>query len=144
MSIAVWPQELPKPNRSGFAQQVPDRRRTSSPENGLPRYGSRWTLAAAPANLVVDLSLDQRRRLENFWSDETRGGALPFLMPQPGVDGFDLLISDAANTRARLTDASGQPFLISAWWMCLFDQSPISFSPIGLEWRTSFGIAVMP
>jgi hypothetical protein len=140
MTVPIYPTELPPPNRSGFQFELGDGRRRTRPEAGPPRVRRKFSSAADQVALVSDLTRDQYARLARFWRDDTAGGSLPFLMPDPTSNGWPLLSSDGL----PLLAGDGSTVLVSAWWLCIFGERPPAFTVVGLIHRTQFTVAVMP
>lgn len=140
MSLPVFPASLDRPLRDNFNQGLGDNRRMFAPEAGplVPR--PRFSRVADPVSMMLDVSRQQRAVFEQFWADDTRRGSLPFLMPDPGTDGWPLL---DANGAPMLT-AGGQPILLAKTWVCMFSDQVPAITAYGNRWRIAFGIGVLP
>jgi hypothetical protein len=124
MSMPSWPVELKKPLSDGFQQAREDNRRIMRAERGPPRIRRGSSKAAEAVSVAFYCSHDQRARFDRFHIEETEEGALPFLVPAWGVDNHDLLIAST--------------------WVCLFGQTMPSVVAMGLEWRVSFDLVILP
>ncbi|BBE74366.1 hypothetical protein [Oharaeibacter diazotrophicus] len=140
MTIPVYPDDLPRPLRDGYGRVFPDGRARAQQDAGPPRSVRRFSSAAQRVSLVTTLTRDQGARLLRFWVEDTAGGSLPFLMPDPTAHGWPLLT--AAGT-PLLTEA-GAPILLGAWWLVLFGDQPPQEAATGIRFRYSFTVAVMP
>ena len=140
MSLAVWPADLPKPQRDGFQVQIADPRKRKAAETGPPGYRRRWSSVARNVALSIDVTRSGKAVFDTFYDDETRMGSLPFQMPDPLTDGWALL---DATGKAVLTE-EGAPILLSEQWLCLFgDETPVQ-SARGNRFVIAFSVTVMP
>lgn len=139
MSTGTWPSSLPRPSRNSWqAQQDDGRMRRSG--GGPPGYRRRFSSTARMVSLSINVPRSQKAVFDNFYMDTTSAGSTPFWMPDPTTDGWALL--DAAGR--PVNDATGQPILLSARWLCLFgDETPIETIQ-GVRFDISFSVAVMP
>ncbi|PTW61436.1 hypothetical protein C8N35_102145 [Breoghania corrubedonensis] len=141
MSVPLWPSELPRPMRSGYRGGIGDGRQATRPEQGPVRVRRRYSSVAMPLAMTVDVTLDERKRFERFWREDTSEGSLPWLMPDPESDGHPILTTDGA----PLLTADGAPLLLSHWWLVMFDtQSAPSWSPRGIRWQVQMTLMIMP
>lgn len=140
MTLPVFPASLPKPMRSGFSQGIGDNRRLTAPDAGpiVPR--ARFSSVADPVSMTLDVSRDQRAVFENWYFSEVKRGVLPFLMPDPGTDGWPLLDS---NGQPILLD-DGQVLTLAATWLCMFSDKVPQYTVVGVRWRIAFGLSVLP
>lgn len=138
--IPSWPQDLPRPMREGFMQSFGEARFRRGSDVGPPGYRRRFSAVADMVSLVIDVSRDGRARFERFWNEDCSLGSLPFAMPDPATDGWELLTVDGS----LLTTETGEPILLSATWLCLFSDERPAFTAIGIRWRIAFGVSVMP
>lgn len=140
MSVAIWPETLPPPKRSGYREQYRDPRRPKSGDTGPPG----WRLGAPAAGRDVAMTLGLHRALlgdfERFFEDDTQYGSLPFRMPAPSSDGWSLLNQDGA----PLLTPDGTPLLLAANWLCLFAKDPPVIVPAGVRFNLSFAVVVLP
>lgn len=138
--IATWPSSLPRPERSSWQLQRQDARRRRQGEAGPPAYGRRFSSAATLVTLSVVLNRSQRATFDTFYVDDCLDGSRLFRMPDPTTEGWPL--KDASG--APLYDAAGAPLLMSGTWLCAWgDQTPRE-TIIGIEFRKSFNVVVMP
>jgi hypothetical protein len=140
MTVPLYPSNLPRPLRQGFQVTFPDGRQQTQPEVGPPRTSLRFSSAATPVAMVTDLTRDQLARFWRFWSEDTSGGALPFLIADPTANDWPLLSADGE----ALTTGDGTPILISAWWLVVFGRQPPIEVPVGIRFRLQFSLMVMP
>lgn len=156
--MLVWPAELPQhPLQEGFLKTFGDGRLRTSMENGPPKVRRRFSSAVRPISATFRMSLDQHARLERFWYEDTIGGSLPFLIPDPVYDGSILIASDGSpitcpDGNSMLVDGNVVPetlggvITLTAWWLVLFGEQPPS-APTrnrGLSWQVSITLSVMP
>ncbi len=139
--IPIWPASLTRPMRSGWAHALADGRQSTRPEAGPPRVRRRFSAAVSTIQMAIDLSLDQRQLFNGFWRDTTRGGSLPFWIPDWTLDGVALTTEDGSGL---LTEA-GAPLLVSAWHLAMFgtDQPP-SETVVGVRFRIAISLSIMP
>lgn len=140
MSMPSWPVELKKPLADGFQQAREDNRRLLRAERGPPRVRRGSSKASEAVSVAFYLSHDQRARFDRFHIEETEEGALPFLVPAWGVDNHDLWTADGLN----LLTHDDVPLLIASTWVCLFGQTMPSVVAMGVEWRISFDLVILP
>jgi hypothetical protein len=140
MTIAIWPAELPKPERNTWSSQPQEARLRRTSEAGPAAYRRRFSNVSKVVSLSVLLTADQRAIFDNFYEYDTKKGSLLFRMPDPTTDGWALTVSDG---QPFLT-SEGQPMLIAAMWLCTFgDQLPAE-TIVGVEFRKTFSVEVMP
>lgn len=140
MSVLVWPAELPKPERNTYQSQFQDPRQKRPRDDGPPSYRRRFSKAARLVSMSVLLTRAQKARFDDFLVVDTKMGSLPFTMPDPTKDGWALL--DEAG--APVLDDQGAPVLLSGEWLCKFGDAMPTETVIGIEFRISFPIVVMP
>ena len=138
--IPAWPSELPKPERNTW-QKTPQearlKRRTDVGPNG---YRGRFSSAAELVNLSILVDRNGKAIFDNFHRYSVKRGSMPFTMPDPTTDGWALLTSDGA----PLLTSEGVPILLAAQWLCVFGDQQPSEAIVGVEFRISFSVAVMP
>jgi hypothetical protein len=137
--LATWPTELLAPLQEGFQRAKAEGRLRTPGDSGPPRVRRRFS-AGYSVPLTVIMSRSELGRFDRFVNEEIEDGSLPFLMPDPMTDGWALLDSDG---NPLLTD-EGQPLLITATWLCLFDQLPTPAPYAAVDWRVSMSITVLP
>jgi hypothetical protein len=140
MSMPSWPTELLRPLVDGFQQAPEDTRRFIRADRGPPRVRRGSSKATEAVGVAFYCTDDQKARFERFRIEETDLGALPFLVPSWVVDNHDLLTADGLN----LLNHEDTPLLIAGTWVCLFGQTMPSTVPMGLEWRISFDLVILP
>jgi len=140
MSVAEWPADLPKPQRSGYQAQFQDPRKGRSAEAGPPGWDRRYSGVARMVSLSIDVTRSQKAVFDNFFEDVALHGSLPFWMPDPVTDGWALLTSDGV----PLLDQDGAPILLSARWLCLFGQDMPTETIYATRFVIGFSVAVMP
>lgn len=138
--IAVWPQELPRPERSSWQNQPQEARRRTQSDMGPPRYRRRFSGVPRLVNLSVMLDRDQRAIFDTFFEHECAQGSLRFWLPDPTTESWPLFASDG---RPLLTH-DGQPILMSGRWLCAWGEQLPTEAVIGIEFRKTFSIVVLP
>lgn len=139
MTIATWPEDLPKPTRAGYQRQRVDTRLRKQ-QGGSPGYRKRFSLSVKLLDLEIEVTRAQKAVFDQFFDETTEDGTLPFYMPDPATDGYPLL----TNTGAPLLTEAGEPILISAQLLCLFgDTMPVERT-FQSEFAITFQVAVMP
>ncbi|WP_283177496.1 hypothetical protein [Gemmobacter sp. 24YEA27] len=138
--IAVWPSSLPRPERDSWQRQSQEARRKTQADMGPPRYRRRFSGVPKLVTLSVLLDRNQRAVFDNFFEDACAQGALRFWMPDPTTEGWSLLTSGGA----PLLTSAGVPILMAGRWLCAWgDQLPVE-TVVGIEFRKSFSIVVLP
>ena len=140
MTVASWPAELPRPMRQSYQFGRGDGRLRTPQDAGPPRTRLRYSAVPSLVAMTVDLSVDETLRLDRFYDEEVGRGSLPFLMPDPELDG--LVLSDGAGN--VLTDGAGAVLTIAATWLCMFADGLPARTVVGVRRRVSFQIAVLP
>ena len=139
MSVPYWPTDLPSPTRAGYQSQRGDTRLTRKASGPLG-YRSLFSNAPTVVGLNLELTRDLKAVFDGFYDDLTRGGILPFWMPDPTTDGWALL-SDQGQPLIGIDDA---PVLLSAYELCIFDAETPSEAISGARFNISFRIAALP
>ncbi len=140
MTVPVWPASLPRPDRETWQRTSQDARVKRQSTSGPPGYRRRFSSAAQMVTLSLTLSRRQAAVFDDFFRITTAQGSLSFWMPDPTADGWPLLTADGG----ALTTHGGAPILISAWWLCLFGDSLPAESVVGIEFRKTFSVVVLP
>jgi len=140
MSIAIWPESLPRPMRNGFQSQTLDPRKSKSAETGPPGYRRRFSSVARDYSMTIDVPRSEKAVFDNFYQTETKFGSKPFWMPDPTTDGWPLL---TAAGEPLLID-TGAPLLLSARWLCLFGATTPRETIKGIRFQIAFAITVLP
>lgn len=137
---AVWPSTLPRPMRQGYQASPTEARMKRRTEAGFPGYRRRFSSVAETVAMTIEVDRNERGIFDNFYRDTTANGTLPFFMPDPTTHGWALY----ATGGQRLLTASGQPLVLAARWLCLFGDALPATTVIGLRFRISFDVLVMP
>ena len=140
MTVLAWPLDLPKPARDSWQSKRQDSRQKRSSENGPPGYRRRFSSVAREVSMSVTLTRSQKAVFDNFYDHDTKHGSLLFTMPDPTTDGWQMLTSDGTPVH----DPEGNPSLLSAQWLCLFGETVPTETVIGIEFRITFSVTVMP
>lgn len=140
MTVPTWPSELPRPERSSWQRSRQDSRLKRNAETGAPGYRRRFSSAASHVGLSVLLDRNGKAKFDEFYDDTTKAGSQPFYMRDPTTDGWKLY---AADGRPLLT-ADGRQILLSKRWLCLFGDDMPAETIVGMEFRMSFSVWVMP
>jgi len=140
MTLAVWPTDLPKPERASWQASPMEARLKRQGDSGPASYRRRFSSVAKATSLSIVVSRDGKAIFDNFYAEETARGSLPFYMPDPTTDGWPLLIQDGS----PLLTHDGTPVLLSAEWLCLFGDAVPVEAVVGVAFRISFSVMVMP
>lgn len=140
MTVPRWPPELPRALRQGYSRSRPDGRQSTQPEVGPPRVRRRFSAAIAPMTMTIDVSADQRMRFSRFWEEDTGFGSLPFLIPDWTIDGLDMGTASGSS----LTTANGETLEIAASLLVMFGRDPPTEIPVGIRYRITFQLSIMP
>jgi hypothetical protein len=138
--IAIWPIDLPRPERSSWSSQRQDGRRKRQGDTGPAGFGRRFSSVATTVGLSVVLSRSQKAVFDNFYDDDCAGGSRLFRMPDPSTDGWALLGSDST----PVLTGDGLPILLGRIWLCSWGDQPPTEAIQGVEFRMSFSVQVMP
>lgn len=140
MTTLAWPSTLPRPERSTWQLQPQDARRKRANDAGPPGYRRKFSSVAQMVSLSVLLSRAGKDLFDTFFHVDCAEGSHPFTMPDPTTDGWPLLGANGD----PLLDGQGQPLLRSGTWLCLWgDQVPVE-TIVGIEFRKTFSVVVMP
>ena len=140
MIPALWPSQLPNPNRSGYQTQLQDSRLRRSGEQGPPGYRRGWSAVPCNVSLSIEVTRADKAAFDLFYERTTSFGTLPFWMPDPTTDGW-LLLDDQGQP---IQDQSGTQILLAARWLCVFGDSTPIFSIRGVRFGIAFNVVVMP
>jgi len=138
--IAVWPETLPRPERDSWQKQPQDARRKRQSDAGPPAYRRRFSSVAKMVTLSVLLSRDEAALFDTFFHQDCAEGSLLFTMPDPTTDGWEMLSSEGET----LLDGDGDALLLSATWLCAWGDTMPTETLVGIEFRKSFSVVVMP
>ena len=140
MTVPVWPSQLPKPTRPGYQASPQEARIRRNAETGPPGFRRRFSSTARMVTLSFICSRFQKGYFDQFFDETLQKGSLPFWMPDPVTDGWQLLTEDGT----PLTTEDGTPLLISANWLCLITEPPSEAIYGQLEFEIAFQVAVLP
>lgn len=138
--LPSYPPELPAPLREGYQNARGDGRTRMAEDAGPPNVRRRFSAVANVVSFSTQLDRFQLGRFDRFYDEETKQGTLPFLMPDPGTNGWPLLSDDGM---PLLTD-EGTPILMTETWLCLFGQQLPAVVTVDMVWKVTFQIVVMP
>lgn len=139
MTVAIWPSDLPRPLREGYASTRSDTRRRRL-AGGPLGYTRRFSSAPRIVNLSIEVSRAKKAIFDLFYDSTLKDGALPFWMPDPTTDGT-ILLDDAFQP---ILDETDTPILIDARWLVLFGEELPSDVQKGGQYVISFSVAVLP
>lgn len=143
MSHPIYPAELPRPDRSGYALGYGEKRRFVQDDDGAMRFGGKRSKMAQSVSLNIEVDRNGRAVFERFFETMTKGGITPFLMTDYATDGVALLTDDGVQI---LTDGD-EPILLHEVWLCTFgkDDLPTRAAISGsVNWLITFTVRVMP
>lgn len=144
MTVPVWP-AAPFPQQldiQGFSKGLRDGRLSSQTDAGPGIVRRRFSSAVSLVSCQTP-PIDQAEvaRFERFWTEETGGGVLTFLMPDQLNDGTELLDEDLN----EITTQADSTILVALWWRARFGDEAPAVTPIDGEWfRIAFGLKLMP
>jgi len=138
--IAIWPDALPRPERGTWQSQPQDARRKRQSDAGPPAYRRRFSSVAKMVTLSLILSREEAAVFDRFFHEDCAEGSLLFTMPDPTTDGWPMLSSSGE----PLLAAPGVPLLLSASWLCAWGDTMPTETLVGLEFRKSFSVVVLP
>lgn len=140
MTLPVFPPILDRPLREGFSIASGEARRLFEPEAAPVQPRARYSRVAKPVSMSLITDRNGLAIFNRFYEVTLINGALPFLMPDPITDGWPLLTADGF----PLLTGAGQPILLAATWVCLFGKNLPMRVPVGVGFRISFSLGVMP
>ncbi len=140
MSTPIWPSSLPRPERQTWQAQLQDARQKRQSEAGPPAYRRRFSSVARLVQLSVLLDRTQKTVFDRFYEDTCAFGSTLFYMPDPTTDGWPL----TTEAGEPLLTGAGDPLLAAAHWRGMWGDSVPVESLVGLEFRKTFSIVVMP
>ncbi len=140
MTVAVWPSELPPPERQSFQMTSMEARLKRQSEAGPPAYRRRFSSIPKPITMSIVVARDLKGVFDTFYEETTSAGSLPFYMPDPTSDGWPMLTEHSL----PMLTSDGVPILVAAQWLCLFGESIPAATAIGMKFRISFNVTVMP
>lgn len=140
MAIATWPAALPPPERDTWNFTRQDGRLRSQRDAGPPRYRRRFSATGRLVSLSMVVSRDGKAIFDRFYDVITAGGSTLFWMPDPTTDGWGLL----TETPEFILTGDGLPILLGERWLCSFGDQVPSDTVLGIDFRISFSLVVMP
>lgn len=140
MTIPTWPAALPRPERNTFQKTPAEARLKRRSDAGAPAYRLRFSGVPYLVNMSIVVSRSGKATFDDFYEDTTRWGSLPFWMPDPTTEGWPMT-DEAGNT---VLDGNGHPVLMSGTWLCMFGDTPPTETVIGIQFRKTFSVTVMP
>ncbi len=138
--IPFYPPNLPRPNRQGYQEAAQEVRLRSKNDAGPKRTRLLSSTAADPVALSMTVDRNGKQEFDNFYRVTTSRGALPFWMPDPTLDGWQMTDENGV----PLLDGDGTPLLFSALWLCMFGDSTPTEQIQGVEFVINFTVEVMP
>lgn len=90
-------------------------------------------------DLSLFLPLIDYGRFRRFFIEDTDKGVIPFLMPDPMIDGALWLNQDGV----PMLNSAGAPILITVTWLVQFSTLP-AYTTRDIYWIASFGLEVLP
>lgn len=140
MSIAVWPSDLPKPTRDGYQSQINDPRLKKSRDTGPIGWRRRTSSVSRSVALTIQVDRELKAVFDQFYTEISGVGSLPFWMPDPVTDGWALLDPNGA----PFLSSDGAPLLTPRQLLCLWGEETPQERIIGTEFTISFSVMVMP
>ncbi|WEO73770.1 hypothetical protein [Agrobacterium vitis] len=140
MTVPIWPDVLPRPERDTWQRTTTDPRLKRQNDGAVPSYRRRFSAVARSVTLSILISRAGKAVFDQFYEELTGYGATPFYMPDPTTDSWPLLDDTG---KPLLTD-TGRPILLGEQWLVLFGDTPPSEAVVGVEFRISFSVTVMP
>lgn len=140
MTIPFWPSVLPRPERDTWAKSPGEARVKKRSEAGPPAYRRRFSAVPKTVRLSMMISRAHKAIFDDFFENVTSYGSRLFYMPDPTTDLWALL-DDQGN---QILTESGSPILLSAVWLCFFGDDQPAETVVGMRFRITFSVVVMP
>ena len=140
MTYPVWPTQLPRPERAAWSVQPQDARLKRRSDAGPVGYRRRFSSASRTVSMSIFVDRNGKAIFDNFFRDDAALGTGLFWMPDPTTDGWPLKADDG---RQILTD-DGTPILLSEQLLVTFGDNLPSEVVVGINFRISFSVEVMP
>ncbi|MBY2950512.1 hypothetical protein [Rhizobium leguminosarum] len=140
MTVPAWPTTLPRPERSTFQMTPAEARLKRRADAGAPAYRLRFSGVPKLVTMSILVTRAGKSVFDLFHQNDTRWGSLPFTMPDPTTEGWPM--TDAAGN--PLLDGAGNPLLMSGTWLCMFGEQPPVETIVGVRFRKTFNIVVLP
>ncbi|CAM5658749.1 hypothetical protein MAUB1S_11471 [Mycolicibacterium aubagnense] len=139
MALPVYPIELPRPLRDPYQIGLGEGRFNSKNDAGPGNIRGRFSSVVDVVNFSTLLDATQKGRFDWFYSQETKRGALPFLLPNHSEDGLYWLDEN----EVPLLFEDDTPILSTETWLVQFSSLP-TITPRAVLWTVSFTLMVMP
>lgn len=140
MTLPLYPEELPRPLQDPYQLARGDGRIVSRNDAGPPNIRGRFSSVVDTVHFSTFLSRAQLARFERFYLEDTKRGAKPFLLADPGTDGWPLLADDGS---PLLTEDS-VPLLLAETWLVTFGGKLPVITNRALHWTVTFEVSVLP
>ncbi len=140
MTLPRWSASLPRPERNSFALGLGDNRRMQFAQEGPPRPRRGWSQVGDTQSYLIVATRNERALFERFFHEDTKRGALPFVMPDAGTDGWGLETDEGV----ALTTEDGEVIVLAADWLCMFGQGLPQITPTGMHWQITFSLVLLP
>lgn len=144
MTVPVWPEALPRPERNTWGAQHQDPRKQRRSEAGPTTWQRRFSSAAKIVSLSVEVSRDELAVFDKFHRHDTAMGSLPFWMPDPTTDGWGFWTHTGAPMLIAGGPHDGEPILLAAMWLCSFGGQMPRETISGVRFRKTFELVVYP
>ena len=138
--ILDWPSEFPRPERQSWQKTVQDGRRKRQGDAGPTTYRRRISRVPGLVTMSLLLSRDLRAVFDHFYAVDCAGGTRLFRMPDPTTDGWPAIGDDGL----PLLASDGTPLLMSSIWLCSWGDQVPTETMVGVEFRKTFSLQVMP
>lgn len=136
---AVWPATLPQRLLlDGYSEGTRDARERTDMDRG-PAKVQVLGSPGKPVSGTVRVTPNGKWRLERFFAEDTKGGALPFWMPAQTLDGTHLCTVD----ETPLLTAGGAPLLVRRWWLVTFGQAAPTYTQAGVRYAAALDLMVL-
>ena len=140
MTLPSYPAELPKPLSDGYQVARGDGRIMSRNDAGPPNIRGRYSAVVNTVQFSTFLSRSQLARFDRFYIEDTKRGAKPVLLPDPGTDGWAWLDED----ELPVLDEGDVPMLLTETWLVTFGGKPPVVTNKATFWTISFELTVLP
>lgn len=140
MTVPIWPDTLPRPERNTFQKVALEARLKRRIDAGTPGYRLRFSGVPYLVNMSILVTRSGKSVFDEFHEDTTRWGTLPFWMPDPTTDGWPMTDSDGN----PLFDGRGEQIRMTGTWLCMFGDGNPAETIQGIEFRKTFSLVVLP
>jgi hypothetical protein len=137
VSVPAWPETLPQVLlQEGYSYRFGEGRLKTAMDAGPGKLRRRFSAVARPLSGMIIIDEQGLANLELFWSEDLRGGSLPFWFPNQ-------------NHRSQLVDTLGAPMPpgpnLGAPWLVTFSGEPPGIGAWGgLYFKASLNLSIMP